>query len=136
MNINLLEKLTKLRTSFKNLNIDTIKNLNSDTIGKLTFFGISLGSLSLTSYLIYNDKNKKPLYLSPIKKTYGNLHENNNPEKIEYNKNSPAICNESILTNCLIISNLDDMIYSDQPYINFNFLHNKVNYDKYLNLFE
>lgn len=45
--------------------------MHSNTVGKLTLTTVSVGSLSIFSYLLSRDKNEDKDYTSLFKRTYG-----------------------------------------------------------------
>ena len=61
--------------------------MHSNTIGKLTLTTVSVGSLSIFSYLLFRDKNEEKDYTSLLKRKYGinddvkNLYIKGNPIK-------------------------------------------------------
>ena len=101
--------------------------MHSNTIGKLTLTTVSVGSLSIFSYLLFRDKNEEKDYTSLLKRKYGinddvkNLYIKGNPIKrnhikdpvINYgNRISPAVYGDishDKYRECLIISNLNDI---------------------------
>ena len=101
--------------------------MHSNTIGKLTLTTVSVGSLSIFSYLLSRDKNEDKDYTSLFKRTYGinddvkNLYIKGHPIKrdhikdpvMDYGKRiSPAVYGDishDKYKECLIISNLSDI---------------------------
>tara|TARA_B110000483_G_C18200318_1_gene544894 strand:- start:322 stop:636 length:315 start_codon:yes stop_codon:yes gene_type:complete len=104
--------------------------MHNITIGKLTLISVSVGSLSIFSYLLSNDKNEDNHYTSSFKRTYSNInddvktisvkgrHIKGDPIKepvMDYGKRiSPAVYGDishDKYSECLIISNLNDIYF-------------------------
>jgi len=101
--------------------------MHSNTIGKLTLTTVSVGSLSIFSYLLSRDKNEDKDYTSLFKRTYGinddvkNLYikgmyikgDHIKDAVMDYGKRiSPAVYGDishDKYRECLIISNLSDI---------------------------
>lgn len=91
--------------------------MHSNTIGKITLTTVSVGSLSIFSYLLSRDKNEDKDYTSLFKRTYGINDDVKNlyikDPVMDYGKRiSPAVYGDishDKYRECLIISNLSDI---------------------------
>ena len=142
--------------------------MNGNTYGKLLLSGLSFSSISAMTYLIYEDNkrqnnneiiqnentnnNLSPIpiegstYISPYFRSYGSTYVKPSKvnEKVMPAANILYYDNNCEVNNCLIMTNLEDNVYSDNKcdlvsftkFIrNENFVY-QDHYDKFLNYFE
>ena len=131
--------------------------MKANTFGKLVLSGVSLGSITVLSFFIYNDDKRlkeeylhneemsdiiisRPLigstYVSPYKRIYGSHVPPNKTNDIIM----PAVKEIVNVQNCVNISNLEDNVLIDSRCEIISRIRRSVplidKYDKYLDYFE
>tara|TARA_B100000674_G_C37415478_1_gene722610 strand:+ start:112 stop:510 length:399 start_codon:yes stop_codon:yes gene_type:complete len=132
--------------------------MKASTFGKLVLSGVSLGSITVMSFFIYNDNKRlkeeyiqneeksdiiisrppiRTTYVSPHRRSYGSSY---TPPKNMNETIMPASKENINVQNCLIISNLEDNVLMDIKCELVSCIRKTVplvdKYDKYLDYFE